>query len=314
MLAWAILLVALVSAGGLAEAKTLVVGVVCLSAAQEPAVTGFENALNALIEHDQDASVTYLYDGPVSDAAAEIAHLLSTPDLDCLVTMGSSATQAAQAATAGTGVPVVFAFLSDPVASGILTDLVHPGGNVTGVKAGGSIAKLMDWLLQIAPGVKQLYVPHWPADSGSMQGMAELTPAAARLGIDLIVREVASTQELLTALAEIPDTADALLLNGSAFLNAQLDAYVQAALTHRIPLVTASPLVERGVLLTYGHDYQRDGEQAARLVHLIMHGAMPGDIPIEQADFFLGINLQTAAAIGLEISDDVLDQATFIVR
>ena len=312
-LAWVFLLITLVSVGGLAEAKTFVVGIVCLSATQEPAVTGFENALNELVTHDSEMTVTYLYIGPVSDAAAEVARLLSA-GVDCLLGVGTGATQAAQKATLGTETPVVFAFMSDPVASGTVQDLVHPGSNVTGVKAGGSVGKAIEWLLQAAPAVKRLYVPHWPSDSGAVQGMAELVPAAATLGVELIVREATTTQELLTALDETPTDADALFLLGSAPMNAQVDAYVQTSIAHRIPLVTPSPLVNRGVLLTYGHDYRRDGEQAARLVHLIIHGALPADTPVEQADFFLGINLQTAAAIGLVISDDVLDQADFIVR
>lgn len=314
LLTWVILSATLVSVGGLAEARTFVVGIVCQSATMEPAVAGFKEALTSLIGHDQDVSVTYIHNGYVSDVAAEVAHLLSTGGVDLLLSVGTPATQAAQKATLGTDVPVVFTAVSDPLASGIVTDLIYPGGNTTGVKAGGSSGKVLEWLLKIAPGTKRLYVPHWPADSASVQGMAELTPAAAALGIELVVREVATTEELLTALAEIPSDVDSLFLNSSGSLNAQIDAYAQAALARKIPLVTMSPLVNRGALLTYGHDYRRDGEQAARLVHLILHGAAPGEIPIETADFFLGINLQIAAAIGLVISDDVLDQADFVVR
>ena len=313
-LTWVVLLITLVSVGGLAEAKTFVVGIVCQSPTMEPAVAGFKEALDSLTAHDQDVSVTYIHNGYVSDVAAEVAHLLSTGGVDLFLTVGTPATQAAQRATLGLGIPVVFTAVSDPVASGIVTDLISPGGNTTGVKAGGSSGKVLEWLLKIAPETKRLYVPHWPADSASVQGMAELTPAAAALGIELAVREVATTEELLTALAEIPNDVDSLFLNSSGSLNAQIDAYAQAALTRRIPLVTMSPLVERGALLTYGHDYRRDGEQAARLAHLVFLGAAPGEIPVETADFFLGINLQTAAAIGLVISDDVLDQADFIVR
>jgi putative ABC transport system substrate-binding protein len=314
LLTQVVLLITLVSIGGLAEAKTFVVGMVCQSATMEPAIAGFKEAFDALIKHDGDASVTYIHNGYVSDVAAEVERLISAEAVDLLLGVGTPATQAAQRATLGLGIPVVFTAVSDPVASGIVTDLIHPGGNTTGVKAGGSSGKVLEWLLKIAPETKRLYVPHWPADSASVQGMAELILAAAMLGVELVVREVATTEELLAALAEIPNDVDSLFLNSSGSLNAQIDAYAQAALTRRIPLVTMSPLVNRGALLTYGHDYRRDGEQAARLVHLIFHGAAPGEIPVEAADFFLGINLRTAAAIGLVISDDVLDQADFIVR
>lgn len=314
VLTWIVLSAILVSVSGLAEARPFVVGIVCQSATMEPAVAGFKDALSELMKHDADASATYIYSGPISDVAAEVDRLLSSGGVDLLFTLGTPAAQAAQKATLGTGFPVVFTVVTDPVASNIVADLIHPGGNVTGVKTGGCIAKEMEWLLQVAPGVKRLYVPHNPTDGGSVQGLAELIPAAATLGIELVVREVTTTDELLAALAQVPNDVDALFLNSSGVLNAQIDAYVQTALAHRLPLASVCPCIDSGVLLAYGHDYRRDGEQAARLVHAIFHGAVPADLPVETADFFLGINLKTAEAIGLVISDDVLDQADFIVR
>lgn len=313
-LARVVLLVSLMSIAGLAEAATYVVGIVCPSATMEPAVAGFENALNELVKHAEGTTVTYVYSGPVSDVAAEVARLLSSPNLGFLLTIGTPATQAAQRATQGTGIPVVFTAIQDPVASGIVASMTQPGGNMTGVRVGGSSPKALQWLLEIAPKTKRLYVPNWPSDSASVLGLADLASAGGALGVEIVARDVSTTEELLAALADMPSDVDSVFLSSSASLNAQVDAYVQAALSRKIPLVSQSPLTGSGVLLTYGHDYQRDGAQAARLVHLIFHGAAPGDIPVETADFFLGINLQTAEAIGLAISDDVLDQADVIVR
>jgi putative ABC transport system substrate-binding protein len=313
-LIWGVVLITLVSIGGLAEAKTFVVGIVCQSPTMEPAIAGFKEAFDALIEHDEDASVTYIHNGYVSDVAAEVERLLSTGAVDLLLTLGTPATQAAQRATVGTGIPVVFTAVQDPVASGIVASMTQPGGNMTGVRAGGSSGKALQWLLEIAPGTRRLYVPNWPSDSASALGLADLMSAAGALGIDIVARDVSTTEELLATLADMPSDVDSVFLNSSGSLNAQVSAYVQAALSRKIPLASQSPLTGSGVLLTYGHDYYRDGVQAARLAHLVLHGAAPGDIPVETADFFLGINLQTAAAIGLVISDDVLDQADVIVR
>ena len=314
LLPWVALLVGLIGIAGFAEVATYVVGIVCPSAAMEPAVAGFENALNELVKHVEGTTVTYLYSGPVSDVAAEVARLLSSPNLGSLLTIGTPATQAAQRATQGTGIPVVFTAVQDPVASGVVASMTQPGGNITGVRAGGSSGKALQWLLEIAPGTKRLYVPNWPSDSASVLGLADLASAAGALGVEIVARDVSSTEELLAALADMPSDVDSVFLNSSGSLNAQVNAYVQAALSRKIPLASQSPLTGSGVLLTYGHDYQRDGEQAARLMHLVFHDALPGEIPVETADFFLGINLQTATAIGLVVSDDVLDQADVIVR
>ena len=312
----AIVLVGLLfSLGGLAIGQSFVVGIITLSETMQPTVDGFMAALDDYVSHAPDASVTYLFNGPtpLEGMLAEAQRLIAA-NANVLFAITTPATAAALEATKINGIPVVFAVVTDPVESGFVANLTNPGANLTGVRSGGGIGKELEWLLQVAPHVRRLYVPHNPNDGGAVTGMAELVPAADKLGIELIVPVVTTTEALLESLAILPEGIDALFLNGSGWLNAQIDAYVRSSLENRLPLASVCACIDSGVLLSYGHDWHQDGVQAARLVHQIFHGALPSELPVETATFYLGINLATADAIGLMIDDDILDQADFIAR
>ncbi len=312
----AILWIGLLLAIGMqAVGESFVVGIITLSETMQPTVNGFMDALDDYVSHASDANVTYLFSGPTSlDGMMAEAQRLIAAGVDILFTATTPATAAAVQATKANGIPVVFSVVTDPVESGFVSSLTYPGAHVTGVRSGGGIGKELEWLLAIAPDVKRLYVPHNPDDGGAVTGMAELIPAADKLGIELVVPVVTTTEALLESLAILPDDIDAIFLNGSGWLNAQIDAYVRSSLENNLPLASVCACIDSGVLLSYGHDWWQDGVQAARLVHQIFHGALPSELPVETAYFYLGINLATADAIGLMISDDILDQADFIAR
>ena len=312
----AVALLCIFPASAAMGAGDFVVGILCLSPTMEPAVQGFMAELSELASHAADATITYIYNGPVVSIAGladEVESLIAT-GIDVLFTLSTPASLAAKAATELSQIPVVFTVVADAVATGIVDSLTSPGGNITGVQVGGSIGKELEWLLTIAPDVHSIFVPHNPLDGGSVTGIEELRPAADALDIELLIQEVTTADELLDALANVPEAADALFLNSSGFLNAQIETYVAVALSLRLPLASVCACIDSGVLLSYGHDYTRDGQQAARLVHQILHGVPPADMPVETADFFLGINLATAEAIGLFITDEVLDQVDYIAR
>ena len=305
----------LLTACGGAKPKTYTIGVACLSPTIDPAFDGFKAGM-VEAGYVEGQNVTYVYDGPVStidDLDAVIENLMAK-DLDLIFTLSTPAASKAKAAVAGKGIPVVFSVVSDPVGSKIVDSLTHPGGDITGVRVGGSIAKQLDLLLSMAPGTTRLYTPHNPEDGGAVQSMVELSAAAPSLGIEPVIVEVRTADELNAALAAVPSDVDAIFLLGSGFLNTQFTQYVDTAIAHKLPLASVSPLFDRGVLMSYGHDYHRDGQQAARLADLVLKGTPPGDLPVETADFFLGINLQTAQTIGLDIPDAILAQADDVAR
>jgi len=305
----------LLAACGTSQPKTVTVGVVNLSPTLSSAFDGFKEGLTEQ-GYVEGENVTYIYDGPVgsADALDPAIQKLVEAEVDLIFALSTPATLKAKKAVGGTDIPLVFAPVSDPVGSGVVADLRNPGGNLTGIKAGGSGPKALDWLMTIVPDAKQLFVLHNPDDSSSVQVLASLEGPAAAVGVELVVSEVRNKDEAAAAMANVPEGIDAVFILPSSRITAGADAIVQAAIEQGMPTATTSYLVEKGVLMTYGAEYFRVGKQAARLADQILKGAKAGDLPVETAEFVLGVNLPTAEAIGLDISDEILRQADVVIR
>ena len=115
-------------------------------------------------------------------------------------------------------------------------------------------------------------------------------------------------------LDNLPGDIDALWLLNSHFLVKHTELYVEAAIKHRLPLGSGTSQVDDGVMVSYGQNAFRTGELAAGLAHKVLQGRSPSELPVEVTDFFLGINLKTAASIGIDISEDILHVADTIIR
>ena len=112
----------------------------------------------------------------------------------------------------------------------------------------------------------------------------------------------------------MPQETDAILVFPGAFFLENLVEFEKAAVENKLPLVSGPAGPQAQVLITYGPDNVAMGQQASRLASKIFQGTDPASLPVETADFFLGINLETANALGLDISDDILQQADTIIR
>jgi len=309
------LLVLGLSACGPQAPETYTIGVVNFSLALDPVFEGFKLGM-AEAGYVEGENTTYIYEGAVGsiDALDPAIQKLLAEDIDLILSISTPATQKVKAATADSGLPVVFGPLTDPIASDIVDSLISPGGNLTGVQNRGSMAKGLDWLLQIVPDVKTLYVPHNPQDNSSVQGLTELQTAADSMGLALQVVEISSGDELEAILGAVPDEIDAIYQLPSGFFSARSASFAAAGINHNLPVLSVAPQTSAGVLVSYGHEYVSLGEQLSRMAVQILQGADPGVLPVEIAQFYLSINLATAEAMGLEISDDILTQADEIVR
>lgn len=289
------------------------VGVVNLSSFGDPFVDGFKAGM-AELGYVEGENVNYIYPGAVGtiEGLMPAIQSLMEADLDLILSLTTPATLVAKQATAGTDIPVIFVPVFDPVKSGIVESLTQPGGNLTGIRGGGLIPKQLEWLLAVAPGTTRIFVPHNPEDHASTQALEDLRGAAANLGVELVVSEVHSEDELNEVLDAIPEGVDAWFSLPSGFLSSHISKIVETAVQHRLPLTSMGSA--DGGLVSFGPDTYRMGEQASRMAAKILQGTPPADLPVETAEFFLGINLQTAQAIGLDITDDVLIQADDIIR
>jgi putative tryptophan/tyrosine transport system substrate-binding protein len=202
-------------------------------------------------------------------------------------------------------IPIIFAFVTDPVGSGFVAGLPRPGGNVSGFTTfepsmGG---KWLELLKEIAPRVARVAVLFNPATATYTESYLNLVKAsAASLAVESIVAPVRDASELesvIAAQARGPNSG--LLMMPDSFVTAHGAEVVSLAARYRLPVV--SPLrffAELGGLLSYGVDVADNFRRAADYVDRCLRGAKPSELPVQApVKFELVINLKTAKALGL---------------
>ena len=235
--------------------------------------------------------------------------------VDLIFTMTTPATQMAKKITKSTGIPVVF-ILYDAVGSGIVEDLLKPGGNLTGVQLRGSTPKSLEKLLEIAPEAKHILTPICFDTGAAKRSLEDLQKATAQLGMQLTVSEVNTLDELYIAMNSMGQDIDAIFILHTWLVGTNLEPVIGEAVKRKIPVFSAGHVhFDNGLLYSYGPRDEETGLQVARLADNILgHGVKPAEMPVETSDFFLGINLNTAEAAGIEIPYNLLQQADFIAR
>ena len=297
------------------DSKTFTVGVVNLNEEHEKILLGFKKGL-AGSGYTAGKNITYIYNGSRSKMPDLENDLQSFIDqkVDLILSITTPATKKAKKMTAGTGIPVVFAPVFNPVEAGIVESLVKPGGNLTGIKVGGHSGKALFWLLKIAPDIKNILVPFGTKNKATVQSLQGLQRAADKVGVKVAAHEVKNKKELALLFENLPVETDALFLLNSHFLHTNAKILVEAAIKNKLPLGSSTSQVQSGLLITYGQSATRTGELAASQAQKIFLGQSPASIPVESTDYFLGINLKTANSIGIDISDDILHVADVIIR
>jgi len=218
--------------------------------------------------------------------------------------------------------PIVFIGTADPVASGLVTSLARPGGNVTGLSnlAPELVGKWLERLTQAVPGVSRVAALWQPGILGERTEKDMLTRAevAVRaLGVRLQFVEARGPEDFERAFSDISRArADALTVLPSSMFNSERRRLVDLAAKHRLPAVYQwRHFVDAGGLMSYGPNRPDWYRRAATYEDKILKGAKPADLPVEQpTKFELVINLKTAKALGLTIPQSLLLRADEVIQ
>ncbi len=314
MIVLAILALLLTACQGTPEPSTYIIGVASEFPAEE-ILDEFKSTMTGL-GYVEGENITYIYHGILGGGQqaneAEIK-ILMAEQVNVLLTLGSAPTKVAQKAVEGTNIPVVFSPATNPLGEKFVTSLRNPGGNLTGIQSIDSTPKALEWLLKLAPDTKLVYAPYHSGDQSAPMSVKLLTDTAAQLGVELVLDEVSSGDEVLVAVKDLPQNS-AILFPISPSIDPSLDDILELAIELEIPTGSTTNLTQDKLLFTYAVDLPRIGEQAGVMVDKILKGTDPGDLPVETAEFILIVNLRTAQSIGIDVSDEILYQAQRIVR
>jgi putative ABC transport system substrate-binding protein len=281
-------------------------------------IDAFRQGLRELgYKEGQNLEIAYRSSDGRDERFPGLASELVRLKVDLIATRGTPAALAAKNAT-GT-IPVVMAASGDPVASGIVTSLARPGGNVTGLTSGitESYPKRVELLGELVPRAKRI-AAIFNMGNPSVPPQWSIVEASARsLGIEPQLLDVRRPEDLRGAFdAAAKHRAEALVVGLDSVTQANLRPIAELAAKQRLPSIYATKeYADLGGLITYGSSDVHMYHRAATFVDKIFKGAKPTDLPVEQpTKFELVVNLKTAKALGLTIPKELLFRADRIIE
>jgi putative ABC transport system substrate-binding protein len=281
-----------------------------------------EGFLKGLREHGyvegQNIVIEYRFSEDRDDRLPALAGELVALKVRLILASGTPASVAAKQATST--IPIVMGGLvADPVETGLVASLAHPGGNITGMSMmtaplGG---KRLELLKRTVPDLTRVAVFWNPPNPAYAPILKELEAAAPTLGVKLQRLEVRVPGDFEGAFeAAIRQRAGALIAPGDPLVSNRPRMVADLAPKYRLPrIMDNKEFAEAGGLLSLGPDLVDSYRRAATHVDKILKGANPADLPMEQpAKFDLAVNLKTARVLGLTIPPSVLVQATHVIE
>jgi putative tryptophan/tyrosine transport system substrate-binding protein len=245
------------------------------------------------------------------------ADLAGRPVAVIAATGGSIAARAAQAATAT--IPIVFSSGADPVKVGLVASLSRPGGNVTEVHVfiGALDPKKLGLLRELAPQATLVGVLLNPNVEDFQIRLADVQEAARTVNQQIHILSASTEGELNTAFAALSKMrVGALVVSGDAFFNSRRDQIVALAARYAIPAIyEGREYAVAGGLMSYGTSLSESYRQVGVYTGRILKGAKPADLPVFQlTKFQFVLNLGTAKALGVKISDNLLSLADEVIE
>jgi putative tryptophan/tyrosine transport system substrate-binding protein len=230
---------------------------------------------------------------------------------------GEPAPLAAMRATST--IPIVFMIGGDPVETGLVKSFNRPGGNMTGVtiltnKMG---PKRLGLLHELVPGAGLIGVLMNPNFTTAARELQDVEEAARTIGQRLVISNASHDEELDAAFVSlVQEQVGALLVGGDPYFNMRRDRIIAFAAKQRLPAIYQfRELAVAGGLLSYGVNLTDMYRQCGVYTAKVLKGARPADLPVLQpTKFELVINLKTAKALGIKISDNLLSLADEVVE
>jgi len=248
-----------------------------------------------------------------SKLVRELANELVRLKVDIIVANATPAVVAARQAT--TEMPIVMAAAADPVATGLISTLTRPGGNITGLSATLAElgAKTLEMIREVLPSTQRVAVLANANDPFSRPFVEQIEDGGSALGVGIQAIRTRGVEEFEAAFeAMAKERADAVIVQGSLPRKPALDL----AMKYRVPPIAGTVMAPReGFLLSYAGNQSDLYRRAAYYIDRILKGARPADLPVEQPTRYeLVINLKTAKALGITVPDSVLARADEVIE
>jgi putative ABC transport system substrate-binding protein len=312
---WLALFPTLKAAAAEESGRTVRIGIL---AVYEGAGAGMRRSLQSLgwVE-GKNVIFDYRHVGGDTARLPEVAAALVRAKPDLIVAWNNSPAFAARAAT--NTIPIVVWAAHGALATGLVTSLRRPSGNLTGTEslAPELDAKRMELLKQIVPGLAQVAVLYDSGDQGSAVHLKSTQAAGQTIGVAISTLEVGRAEDFEPVLSgSAGKRLGGVLTFTSALTYVNWQHIMDFTLANRLPTVCEfKQLTQAGCMLSYGPTFSEFNERTAAQIDKILKGTPPGELPVEQMTRYeLVINLKTARALGLTIPQSLLLRADEVIQ
>jgi putative ABC transport system substrate-binding protein len=287
--------------------------------ASRPFLDAFRDGMRALgYAEGKNWVLDEQYAGANMERLPSLAQALIQRKPDVLLVSTTPGNIAAKSATST--IPIVMVLVADPVGAGIVPNLAHPGGNISGITniQAELAAKRLEILKEIVPTATRIAVIVNPDNPNAPPQMRSAEAATRALGIGLgpvlAIRTPADLEKAFEGAIRARAHGAIRMIDALVFMLRKETAAL--AVKHRLPVIYPSREdVEAGGLVAYGTNIPEQYRQAAGFVDKILRGAKAGDLPVEQpTKFDLAINLKTAKTLGLTIPATLLLRADQVIE
>lgn len=267
---------------------------------------------------ERSIHIDYRFAAGKSDRYGTLAKELVTLQPEVIFVQGTQAVATLQQETRA--IPIVFANVSDPIGSGFVANLAHPGGNLTGILLyeTGITGKWLGMLKEIAPRLTRVGLIGNPKTVPFDYFQRAAAAAAPSLALDLVPSPIenadADIERVIGSFAAVPNGG--LLVMPDATLTIHRDLVIALAARYRLPAVYPFRLfVDAGGLMSYGTDQNDVFRQAASYVDRILRGTSPADLPVQApTKYETLVNAKSAKAINLDVPSSLLVRADEVIE
>jgi len=302
------------------QKKMFRVGLLQMAPIVSQNMDGFRAGMDELGYKDGE-NVTYIYRDAEGDLDKLKTYAKELVDMkpDMIFVNTSPATLAIKDATKDTNIPVVFSMVADPLSAGLVASTQSSGNNLTGTSCAyiDIAPKRIEVLTEVAPRVKKVLVFYRPEDKSGGGCTDKIVEKGKELGLEIIPFKISKKEDIENKLKTLtPGEVDAVMDPGDSMVSSAMGTIVKYSNDLKIPYMALSKgEVDAGAVVGYAVDYIDLGKQTSLIANQVLAGIKPSDIPFEQPRrWYFALNLKTAKNIGLEIPQNVIEKADYVVR
>ncbi len=241
--------------------------------------------------------------------AQTIAQRFNQNDPDLVLAIATPSAQTTANVISDT--PVLITAVTDPVEAGVVNSMENPGGNVTGTTDMNPVAKQLELIKEFLPELKTIGILYNPGEVNSVVQVDLAKEKAKEMGVNIEEGTVSNSSEVSLAVSSLVDSVDAIYVPTDNIIVSAMPTVLQTAHNNKIPVFASeNNSVEQGAIATLGIDYYQLGRQTGSMAVRILNGADPASMAVESSEELkLYINKKSAAEIGLEIPENLLESA-----